>query len=105
MPVTAPTPDQLKQIASDVGLSLTEDDVASFIALMKPAVDAYNVVDRLPDNLPRVKYPRVRGYRPPPGRTSTTPGTTRRGWRARARESSRAGRSCSRTTSCSPACR
>ena len=64
MPVTAPTPDQLKQIASDMGLSLTESDVASFIALMKPNVDAYNVVDHLPDDLPRVKYPRTPGYRP-----------------------------------------
>jgi amidase len=66
MPVTAPTPDQLKQIASDMGLSLTESDVASFIALMKPNVDAYNVIDQLPDNLPQVKYPRTPGYRPPP---------------------------------------
>jgi len=66
MPVTAPTPDQLQQIASDMGLSLAESDIASFIALMKPSVDAYNLVDRLPDNLPQVKYPRSPGYRPPP---------------------------------------
>ena len=49
-----------------MGLSLTEADIASFIALMQPSVDAYNVVDRLPDNLPLVKYPRVPGYRPQP---------------------------------------
>src|ERR1043166_1318160 len=66
MPVTAPAPDQLKQIASDMGLSLTESDVASFVALMGPSVDAYNVVDELPDNLPEVKYPRSPGYRPLP---------------------------------------
>jgi amidase len=64
MPVTPPTPDQLRQIAADMGLSLTESDVASFIALMKPSVDAYNIIDQLPDNLPRVKYPRTPGYRP-----------------------------------------
>jgi amidase len=66
MPVTVPTPDQLKQIADEMGLSLTESDVASFIALMGPNVDAYNVVDQLPDNLPQVKYPRTPGYRPSP---------------------------------------
>jgi amidase len=64
MAVTVPTPDQLKETAAKVGLSLTNDDVASFIALMRPSVDAYNIVDRLPDNLPEVKYPRTPGRRP-----------------------------------------
>jgi len=66
MRITVPTPEQLQQVAGDMGLSLTESDVASFIALMKPAVDAYNAVDQLPDNLPQVKYPRTPGHRPLP---------------------------------------
>lgn len=66
MPVTTPTPDQFREIAGKMGLSLTEDDVASFLALLQPSIEAYNVVDRLPDNLPRVKYPRTPGYRPAP---------------------------------------
>ena len=66
MPVTVPTPEQLKKIASKMGLSLTEGDVASFLALMQPSVDAYNIVDRLPDHLPQVRYPRTPGYRPTP---------------------------------------
>ena len=66
MPVTTPTPDQLREIASKMGLSLTKGDVASFLALMQPSVEAYNIVDRLPDNLPQVKYPRTPGYRPTP---------------------------------------
>jgi amidase len=66
MPVTVPTPEQLKEIASKMGLSLTEGDVASFLALMQPSVEAYNIVDRLPDHLPQVKYPRTPGYRPTP---------------------------------------
>jgi len=64
MPVTVPTSDQLKEIANQVGLSLTEADVASFIGLMTPSIAGYNVVDALPDNLPQVKYPRTPGYRP-----------------------------------------
>src|SRR2546430_6918976 len=66
MPVTVPTPAQLQDIAAKMGLSLTDSDIASFITLMKPNVDAYNVVGRLPDNLPQVRYPRTPGYRPSP---------------------------------------
>src|SRR4030095_10417952 len=64
MTVTLPTPDQIKEIAREMGLSLTANDVDSFIALMKPSVEGYNVVDQLPENLPPVKYPRNPGYRP-----------------------------------------
>src|SRR4029434_4104867 len=66
MPVTSPTPDQLKRIADEMGLSLTDQDIASFSALMAPNIEAYNVIDQLPDNLPAVKYKRGAGYRPLP---------------------------------------
>jgi amidase len=66
MPVTVPTPAQLQEIAAKIGLSLTDSDVASFLALMQSHVEAYNVVDRLPDHLPQVTYPRTPGYRPTP---------------------------------------
>ena len=49
MPVSLPTPDQLKRIAEKMNLSLSEADVASFLALMKPSIDGYNVVDQLPE--------------------------------------------------------
>ena len=64
MAVQVPTEEQLRQVASDVGLSLSNSDVKSFIDLMRPGIAAYNVVDAMPDNLPRVKYPRTPGYRP-----------------------------------------
>src|SRR6185436_15210765 len=66
MPVTVPTPDQLRQIAGEMGLSLSESDVTSFIDLMRPNVDAYNIIDQLPDNLPPIKYPRTAGHRVSP---------------------------------------
>jgi amidase len=66
MAVQVPTPEQLKEVAREMGLSLTDADVESFIGLMRPNVAAYNVVDAMPDNLPPVKYPRTPGYRPGP---------------------------------------
>src|SRR5512132_2212442 len=64
MAVQVPTEEQLREVAADVGLSLTQADLKSFIELMRGSVAAYNVVDAMPDNLPRVKYPRTPGYRP-----------------------------------------
>jgi len=98
MAVSPPTLDQLKSIADAMGLALTESDLASFVALMKPSIDGYNVVDALPDNLPAVKYPRTPGIRPQPEETRATPGTSRREWRVPRPASSRGRPSCSRTT-------
>lgn len=64
MTVRLPTSEQLQETAKDLGLSLTDADVASFLDLMTGTIDAYNVVDSMPDNLPRVRYPRTPGYRP-----------------------------------------
>jgi len=64
--VTLPTPDQLRAIADQCGLSLTEEDVASFRGLMQGSIEAYNVVGNMPDEVPTVKYPRTPGYRPGP---------------------------------------
>ncbi|MFN3260749.1 MAG: amidase [Pikeienuella sp.] len=66
MAVQLPTSAQVESVAAELGLSLSKEDVASFQGLMKGYVDAYNIVDRLPDPLPRVKYPRTPGHRPAP---------------------------------------
>ena len=64
MPVQMPTAEQLRDVADEMGLTLSEEDVRSFLGLISGSIDAYNIVDGLPDNLPRVRYPRVPGYRP-----------------------------------------
>lgn len=86
MPVSVPTPEQLKAIAQQMGLSLTEGDIASFLTLMQPSVDAYNIVDRLPDHLPQVTYPRP-GIVPPRRRTPIMPGITKPALQGRAKAS------------------
>jgi amidase len=63
MTVRLPTPAQLEDVAAKVGLSLSKADVDSFLALLKPLIDSYQVVDQMPDELPVVKYPRTPGYR------------------------------------------
>ena len=66
MSVPALTPEQLLEAADTVGLSLSDADVASYLGLMQPYVDAYNLVDQMPDHLPVVKYPRTPGRFPSP---------------------------------------
>ena len=66
MAVQVPTPEQVKAAATEVGLSLTDEDIQSYIDLMKPNVHAYNLVDAMSDYLPVVRYPRTPGSFPPP---------------------------------------
>ena len=64
--VALPTQSQLRAVAEQCGLSLTDEDVASFRGLMQGSVDAYNLVAAMPDEVPPVMYPRTPGYRPAP---------------------------------------
>ena len=64
--VKAPTQDQFRDVAADLGLSFSDDDLATHLAALLPSIDAYNVIDRMPDELPAVKYPRTPGRRPMP---------------------------------------
>ena len=75
--VQYPTPEQIWEAAEEVGLALTEDDVKSYLGLIKPNIDAYNMVDAMPDYLPAVKYPRTPGYFPDPSEN------TRNAWYVR----------------------
>ena len=64
MAVQLPTPQQIRELADEMGLDLTDADVESYRGLLQGNVDAYNVVDAMPDHLPLVKYPRTPGYHP-----------------------------------------
>jgi amidase len=77
MAVQMPTTEQLLEAADEVGLALSDADIASYLGLLKGNIDAYNVVDALPDNLPTVKYPRT------PGRFPTPAENTHNAWYVR----------------------
>ena len=66
MSVVAPTLDQLEDIAIDLGFDLTPERLGQFSELMEGAVASYNVIDAMPDEKPRVSFPRTPGYQPGP---------------------------------------
>ena len=64
MAFEAPSQEEMKTVARQLGLKLSESDLAEFRELMSDACAAYEAVDAMPDYLPEVKYPREPGYRP-----------------------------------------
>lgn len=66
MSLPAPTPDELRRLATACHLSIADADLASYEQLMDQFAEAYAVVDELPDERPQVAYPRSAGRRPAP---------------------------------------
>jgi amidase len=64
--VKVPTLAQLGEVAAELGFALSDADLAAHCEALLPAIGAYNLVDRLPDELPPVNYPRLPGRRPLP---------------------------------------
>ncbi|MGH7343804.1 MAG: amidase family protein, partial [Candidatus Rokuibacteriota bacterium] len=59
-----PTPDELKAVGRQMGMSLSDADVAFFLETMGGTVAAYHAIEAMTDPMPPVKYPRTPGYRP-----------------------------------------
>lgn len=66
MPVHRPSPSELQLVARELGLNFSDADALSFHGLMQGQLDAYDLVDGIPAELPEVKYPRTSGSRPEP---------------------------------------
>ena len=64
--VKTPTIEQLDEIATELGFTFAEADLAAHHEALAPAFEAYNRLDRMPDELPPVTYPRLPGRRPAP---------------------------------------
>jgi amidase len=64
MTVKRATLAELKAIADDLAIPLTDERAAEFLALMQGNFDAYDLLEAMPDYKPAVKYPRTPGYRP-----------------------------------------
>jgi amidase len=64
MPISRPTTEQLRDIASSLGMAIAGEKLEQFRTLMEGSIASYDVVDALPDEKPVVRYPRTPGYRP-----------------------------------------
>ncbi|MFD1508658.1 amidase [Lacimonas salitolerans] len=64
MTVQRPTHSQMKDIVSELGMNMSDARVQEFLDVMQGTLDAYDIVDSLPDYLPPVLYPRTSGHRP-----------------------------------------
>jgi amidase len=64
MTVKRPTPEQLRAVAEDLGMTMSDEDIASYLEIMQPNFLAYDAVEATPDYLPTVTYPRTPGYKP-----------------------------------------
>jgi amidase len=62
--IKIPTSEQLREVATELGMSFSDEDLAQHMAALLPSFAAYNIVDQMPDEKPLVTYPRTPGYRP-----------------------------------------
>lgn len=64
MSVKRPTLSQLREIADDFGMNLSDERLNDFLDQMEGSIRRYDELDSMPDHLPAVGYPRTGGYRP-----------------------------------------
>jgi amidase len=64
MTLKRPNLDQMRSVSQSLSMSLSDNDLHEFMDAMGASLDAYELIDALPDVLPPVKYPRTLGVRP-----------------------------------------
>jgi amidase len=64
--VRLPTIEQLRALAAELHMSMSDAELAVHQTALSPAIDAYNALDQMADELPPVRYPRLPGARPAP---------------------------------------
>jgi amidase len=64
MTVKRATLDQLRGVAEDLGMHMSDTDLKSYNQLLQGNYAAYEAIEAMPDYVPEVKYPRSPGYRP-----------------------------------------
>jgi amidase len=62
--IKVPSLEQLGEVAAELGLALPEAELAAHHQRLLAAFELYNRLDRMPDELPPVGYPRLPGRRP-----------------------------------------
>ena len=66
MTVRRPTLEQMRDLVASMHMAMPDHELLEYMTEMEGSMSAYDRLDQLPDYLPKVKYPRTPGYRPPP---------------------------------------
>ena len=66
MAILPPTIEQLKTVADQCGLALSQEELSTYRKLMMGSIADYNLIEGLPDEVPPVKHPRTPGIAPAP---------------------------------------
>ena len=61
MTIKSPNLEQLKTLAAGLGMTLDDADAASYLGLMQGNIEAYRLIEAMPDYVPQVTYPRTAG--------------------------------------------
>lgn len=64
--VKRPEVGDIQQVGAELGMTLSEQDGASFLGLMEGLFEAYDLVEEMPAPVAEMKYPRSAGVRPDP---------------------------------------
>ncbi len=62
--VKTPTLDQLRDVAGSLGFTMGDGELAQHLECLVPSFAAYNLLDRMADDIPAATYPRLPGRRP-----------------------------------------
>jgi amidase len=62
--VKLPSLDQMRDLATDLGLDMSDSELVKHREAVIGSIAAYNLVDQMPDEVPPVTYPRTPGRRP-----------------------------------------
>lgn len=59
-----PSTEQVRELGDSMGIDVTNSYADSFIGYIRPFAEGYRLLASLPDDVPEIKYPRGRNYRP-----------------------------------------
>lgn len=67
MAFTLPNKDVLRRLGADLGMQIDDSQADEMLAVMRPMIGGFRLIERLPDEPLPTKHPRTPGRRPDPG--------------------------------------
>ncbi|MEM7070446.1 MAG: amidase [Pseudomonadota bacterium] len=63
MAIIHPQLQHMRNMAQNLGFSMSDHELSDYLNVMKPYLQAFEILDQTPDSIPKVKYPRTPGTR------------------------------------------